>query len=805
MFVGLDLGGVNSSACIRDLAGVETLHGSAYPERPTCVLLPLIRREKVLAGDAALRNDRGLGHPWPPLAMAPVSGWNRADPPMPGGRLLLGTVWQSLIARDHWQEPKWEPQDGLPVLNKPAPSDCLAEEASTILKQLHVDPSATHVVLSIPNELPEESQESLLSRLPTGARLVWRSIAAAMSWAEANANDLRASNTLVVLDAGLHGVEISVFEFRQQTKAGKSFYVPVRRLSRLLSVKTDTLIADFEAPFHGVHPDLTPLETHLGAISNAIGKPVNFLICGPLAAATIEFLQRRLPGIDWPKPDLSAIARGSCLFAWRLAQDWPTYLDVLSSLELFTLTEQLEPKWLSLIPTDCEVEGGRDFHQLIPKRIFIEKGTSCLASWLQRSGDSDFRKLSTDLPARAEHNAWVDLNISSRSAGGFARVRIEPSAGQFEVFGSGQHLMLNWHSMERISRKPTEQWPPKMVKFGWPRCGILYAHRPLLDDFLNACDQFLEYALDHRNPEQRMANLAELKARVARSILPHQAGLIKTGIVEAGGDTAPVNLLLCFSTKAPCEFMEATYLGQPQILNPSTSKESQIRKTAKLLWSRLKFLQQDRNAILQEKNTIIYILGRMAGYAPDGFQSFLANEMHPVSNANYLFAAGRVLNSSAHGRRIFQAIQEKSEYWQSLNNNWLRMLVYVLYQRPEILKDVPREHIVSTSKLCVDVFDQQVRRQNVRVIFMNSLRALALLLRARRHVQARELLVVDKNSPEENLLASKIRDALQTANGLSLRSEARTLVGLVGDWLESSASTDVMPPIAPPDEESEDE
>ena len=76
-FVGLDLGGVNSLACMRDDAGAESFQGSDHPERPACVLLPLVRKERLLGGDEALRNERGSGLVWPPLAMAAPDGWSR--------------------------------------------------------------------------------------------------------------------------------------------------------------------------------------------------------------------------------------------------------------------------------------------------------------------------------------------------------------------------------------------------------------------------------------------------------------------------------------------------------------------------------------------------------------------------------------------------------------------------------------------------------------------------------------------------------------------------------------------------------
>ena len=170
-YVGLDLGGVNSLACVREDEGAESFQGSDHPERPSCVLLPLVRREKLLAGNEALGNERGLGMHWPPLAMTAPGGWSRAAPPSHGGRVLLATIWQRLNAGGQWSDASWPPPpDGLPVPNKETPAECLAAEVFSVLKRTRCDATA-EVVLAIPNQLPEESQELLLRRL-RGSRLV---------------------------------------------------------------------------------------------------------------------------------------------------------------------------------------------------------------------------------------------------------------------------------------------------------------------------------------------------------------------------------------------------------------------------------------------------------------------------------------------------------------------------------------------------------------------------------------------------------------------------------------------------------
>ena len=370
-------------------------------------------------------------------------------------------------------------------------------------------------------------------------------------------------------------------------------------------------------------------------------------------------------------------------------------------------------------------------------------------------------------------------------------MRIAPSASQFEVFGSGQTVMLNWQSMKRVAREPGDKWPKGMVKFGWPACGSLYAYRPICDDFLVTVEQKLTQALEHQMLNQRMVALGILKSCAARTIAPHLAG-----VAAGGGDAAPVNLLVCFSTEAPCEFME----GGSQIRKQLPSKDDRTRKVAMLLWQRLSVLSRNAHANGGEINALVYILGRMGGYAPEMFQNQLADEIHPVMKSVRLFAAGRVIQTPEHGRHLFATIKDKADFGQPLNNNWLRMLVYVLYQRADVLREVPREHVVASAGLCLDVFEQQVEQGNVRILFMNSLRALALLLRVRRHAQARDFLCPVTCPQDEARLAKRLSWVLLQANSMRLRPGPKTLVERVTEWLDFAASTDEMPPIAPPDE-----
>ncbi len=791
-FVGLDLGGVNSLACVRDHDGTETFQGSAYPERPSCVLLPLVKKESLLAGDEALRNERGSGLPWPPIAMAVCDGWSRAVPPTPGGRLLLATVWQRLIAGDKWQEPQWQSPDGLPTLNKPTPAECLTAEAVEVLKQAPGDAASAQVVLAIPNELPEESQESLLGRLPAGARLIWRSVAAAMSWAEVSASHIAVNKQLAVLDAGLHGVEISVFKFRCQELDGQMFHVPVRRGNLLRHVKTDTLFADSPAPFSRFHPELARLEQHLTEISAAVDGPADLLACGPMADSLVVLLRRRFPHIGWPNPDASSVAHGSCLFAWRLARGWPTYLDVLPSLELFTTNRYREPEWFSVIPADFEIAGGQEYAKRFPRIRAIRAGTGKLENWLRRSNEAGLRKHTIDLARVARSEVPVDLQVNAKSACGFARLEVSPTDGRSDVFGDNRRLLLNWLEMEREVAMPSGF--PRGTKFGWPDTGQLFGHRPAFQDFLHYGAVYCR--------DGDIATLAMLES-VATKPTPvtllarpeHRMG------VESG--TIPLRSLPCFGSEFPCRFFEGGTPSQRELEVLELMSEVLLRELNRLQNSKL---AHDK----RRTRLLIRILGRMGSHSHSGFAEFVTVNLRPRMDSNTLFAVGRVLRSSQHAKSFFETVRLKAELGHPLKAPWLRVLDYLLFQRPNILESTKREDLEVAMKLSLCSLLSELKAKKFKVKFGLSLRAIARLLRARRHHP--EFASPSSEISTERFLAGQIKTALdncleelpRATNSTGFRRDRRArLCELTRDWLLTTAPTGVLGP--PDEDEGEDE
>jgi len=246
--------------------------------------------------------------------------------------------------------------------------------------------------------------------------------------------------------------------------------------------------------------------------------------------------------------------------------------------------------------------------------------------------------------------------------------------------------------------------------------------------------------------------------------------------------------LPCFGSAAPCRFYEGSA--------PSPVELARLDKIGTQLWnelvSRLAQHQPDRARLLMR------ILGRMGSHAPDAFAVYLAKEMTQNLDDTLLFAAGRVFKTPDHAKLFFSTVRLKSEDRVGLTTPWLRVFDYLLFQRPDILESTPREDLVVAIRLCFDSLKGEIKARNFKVKFALSVRAIARLLRTRRHHS--DFLSWQDGSSEQNL-ATLIKLALNDALGLLpdgrdskglLRHNYARLCELTRDWLVTQARTDVL-------------
>jgi hypothetical protein len=792
--IGADLSGAESLASICDDTGTTALARSCAPHRPASILLPLIRSEQTVAGDRALLLERGLGLPWPPLAHATAT--DMPEPPVEGsqGRVLIASAWHRLATATDWQASKWSPPDGLPKLTKPSPASCIEFERRALVAPHIAQNPETSIVLAVPNHLPEESQQALLNILPPGSRLVWRAVAAAMQYLDRMPHQGPWHEQLAVIDVGPSSIERSTFSVRREVVAGKPFFVPVRRSTECHH--WPIAVGFFETAFlpAGFAFDARRMKSIAGEVLEEFGKCSNVVCCGPGAAAFLSVAVPSERSIRLTATDQSVIAKGATLLGWRLAHRLPTYRDVLSSLELFVTNRHREPEWLEIIPTGFEIEGGQDYEKRFERVLAVKTGTDELENWLRRSGETDLRLLTTKLTRVASAEVPVDLRVVARSAGGLARLEVSPSDGRSDIFGESRRLPLNWLSMKR--EKNTPSGFPGETKFGWPNTGELEGPRTAFLEFLRLGEAYFQAG--------ELGGLRMLESVATKSTPVTALGRVdhRDGI-EAG--TVPIRSLPCFGSGQPCRFFEGGV--------PSETEVDRLNEIGARLWRELRTLEStsglaqnrhDRN----RKRPLVRILGRMGLHSPAAFAGYVAENLTPRLDANLLFAAGRVFRSPDQARLLFKTVRLKAELNQSLTTPWLRVFDYLLFQRPDILESTPREDLVVATKLCFGSLQGEIAAAKFKVKFGLSVRAIARLLRSRRHHS--NFVSLQEGSLERNL-ATQIQSALDDTLAMLpagrdgkgvLRNNHARLCELTKDWLLTRALTNVLG--APDDEESDD-
>ena len=115
------------------------------------------------------------------------------------------------------------------------------------------------------------------------------------------------------------------------------------------------------------------------------------------------------------------------------------------------------------------------------------------------------------------------------------------------------------------------------------------------------------------------------------------------------------------------------------------------------------------------------------------------------------------------------------------------------------MSDVPREHLFAAFDMCVDELQRLVALGNARIGFINCLRTLALLLRARRYAATRDFLCIDSCPSAEKELAAITKQILREAGSLPMTDQQESLLKRLREWIDFSSDTDEMPPISADD------
>jgi len=188
------------------------------------VVLPRNPLGAILTGREAEEERIHSGMPWPPEAWVSLEGYLR--------RVPVSCAWKALV--DAGDRPvRWKIDGGVsfPIAR------ILASHITAVLKNTHASGKAgDSIIVAIPDELDEFGQESLLRELKSkgfgNVQLLWRPIAAAMAWIDAQgeklADKLEDGDVLAVIYSGPDGFEFVGFELRLRVFEGRRYALPLR-------------------------------------------------------------------------------------------------------------------------------------------------------------------------------------------------------------------------------------------------------------------------------------------------------------------------------------------------------------------------------------------------------------------------------------------------------------------------------------------------------------------------------------------------------------------------------------------------
>ncbi len=782
-----------------DFLGTKAWAATVVPakriERPQVIqanlptaLLPLQRGEKPPTGKLADVHRRGRALAWPPEAQVPPLG----EASNGSGRVPLCALFEMLCQGEkEWgrltdQQVAWKP-DGVAEVGLNA-AKLIAQEVDAATKPGH------HVGLVVPDALGVGGQQAILSAV-RGANLVLvpRSIAAVIGYCRTNEDNLpRGHLTVVDTSFGAWSLAKIPIDLREGP-ADEEWNVPVSdgRLRRnkltptgwsmlrkalraslpqtltagwaneALSGKLRLTSGSTEVAFHLQEPayawhaplvgeaslsrSLATLEqaNEVVVCESPYKRNLGLIVIGPLAQARFDgtsladLIQLRLgpPLIDLPEP---AIASGAAWAAAGAANDWPTWLEQMESLELHYIGADSrgnrENLWKEVLPEKL-IDAGKDYRN--PKAISglkLASGADIIRLILRRpdgdiTGAWTYREVSTKPGNKQKDDIPLEVNVRARPGQGFATVTVtSKTPGLFES-------VLDWQGM-RACAAPKEQprgCPDRAVQLKaapelWKNC---------LDDLLR-----LRKWLDEDASADDITKACKDAAKRLNKALSSE------------------NYRKGFQRSVPFdEFVLYTPMGR-EASPPEPYRaagEELLARTAIAMRKWLRLNPYDRQPIGWIKKTAgWWYLGCPTGFVDEALEDVTS----PYASVDEmsLHIAGQCMSEPPQFLQFFGAFRRKMPT-SNAPNNWMKALRNLIKLNEATLHEINDEEAEEMFTMCLTKLASAYPSRPI--IAFNTLEALFFLLKYRQrnwtfiprgstlHKQAKNLAIRIKNSSEK--------------------------------------------------------
>ena len=244
-------GDATAEALARHWPPTVELRGEFSSQAPVA-LLPIMRGEPLMAGDAAATHRRSIGFEWPVEAQVPFA----SDPQCGVGRIPLVAAWSAILPQNHGDDSmsrrddhefSWSPDGPHQTLYSARAGEVLARSIKAFLALAEVPFDKCLTAIIVPDALDEAGQQLLLDNLAQigfqfdRIHLLPRPLAVALHWCQLTAPPVQAGDDadgtpagrLRVLTMALDLWEAQSMEIRACSHLGRTWLTPMRDRSRL--------------------------------------------------------------------------------------------------------------------------------------------------------------------------------------------------------------------------------------------------------------------------------------------------------------------------------------------------------------------------------------------------------------------------------------------------------------------------------------------------------------------------------------------------------------------------------------------
>lgn len=765
-------------------------------------LLPLQRGEKPPTGKLADEHRRGRNLAWPPEAQVPPLG-NVANG---SGRVPLCALFELLCAG----EKEWGKLTELPVAWIPdganevslTPSKLIAQQVEGLID------NAQWTGLVVPDALGIGGQQALLSAIRTSNLvLVPRSIAAVMGYCRGHDETL-AKGHLIVIDTSFGAWSVAKVPVDSRPGPdGENWNVPVsdnrlRRnklaptgwsiLRKGLSASTAQALAtgwanealagkaklsaastdrpprlpaspyDWEEPLLGeasLSRSLQEIVVATEAIQceSPYKRCLGLMVIGPLASARFDgialanLLEARL-GEELLESDEEAIAAGAAWAAAGAANDWPTWLEQMESLELHYIGADKrgnrENLWKEVLPEKL-IDAGKDYRNPQPiGGLKLASGADIIRLILRRPEGTQtdewiYRQVSTKPGTRQKEDIPLEVNVRARPGQGFATVTVASKMpGLFES-------VLDWQGMLACAA-PKEQ----------PRGCIDRAVQ------LKAAPELWTNCREHLLKLRKYLEEDESADQVT--------GACRQAVDRLKKGLSAVNYRKGYQTYVPLdEFVLYTPMGR-EASPPEPYRAAGEELLARIAIAMRQWMRRnpyDRQALGWIKKTAgWWYLGCPTGFVDDALED-VTSPFISVDEMS-LHIAGQCMSEPPQFLQFFEAFQRKMPT-SNAPNNWMKALRNLIKFNEATLHEIDDEQAEAMFALCLTKLASAYPERPQ--IAFNTLEALFFLLKYRQrnwafisrdtklHAESKNLANIIRRStpkPKTELLAAKFIEYL---------------------------------------------